>query len=171
MAKRKINSKLYQSHKEAIKSLRKYKREANFMNQKMNELVDEIIDALEADAFVERKTPKEYKCDLVVEEFLDLFFEEIKEISRIPFELVFVVYKGYCRNHSLFAYDEKKYFKYSMLEYIECRPECGWYFDEGQKRIIEKDKKQMPSVILGVRISNNLYRDLDRDRGFLVKVN
>lgn len=170
MAKRKINSKLYQSHKRAIQSLRKYKREANFMNQKMNELVDEIIDALEADAFVERKTPKEYKCDLAVENFMDLFLAETEEISRIPFDLIFFVYRNYCRNHDLFSYDEKKYFKHSMLEYIECRPELNRVFDEGQKRIIEKDKKQMPSIILGVRISNSLYKNLDRDRGLLVKV-
>ena len=102
MAKRTINSKLYQSHQKAIQSLRKYKREANFMNKKMNELVDEIVEALEADSHVERKTAKEYKCDLVVEDFMNMFLKEMEAISRIPFDLIFYVYRVYCSNHDFF---------------------------------------------------------------------
>ena len=170
MAKTIIDSKLVQTHTKTIKSLRQYKREANFINKKMNELIDEIIEALEEDAHAERKTDKEFKCDLAVEEFMDLFLEKMDGISRIPFKLVFLVYQSYCKNYGLFAYDDKKYFKHSVLEYIESRPECKWFYDDGQHRIPEKDKKQIPSMILGIRIGK-MYRELDRARGVLVNAN
>ncbi len=169
MAKRTINTKLYQSHQKAIQALRKYKREANFMNKKMNELVDEIVEALEADSHVERKTSKEYKCDLVVEDFMNMFLKEMEVISRIPFDLIFYVYRVYCNNHDFFSYDEKKYFKYSMLEYIESRPEWNRVFEEGQMRITAKDKEEMPSVVMGVDV-RRMRREFDRERGLLVKV-
>lgn len=170
MEKRKNNSKVNQGNMKTIKSLRQYKREVNILNKKMNELLDEIIETLEADAFVERKTDKECRCDLSVEEFMEMFLEKMDGISRIPFKLIFNVYQGYCKNHGLLAYDEKKYFKYAMLEYIESRTECNWFYDDGQQRIPEKDKKQMPSIILGVRLSK-MYREMDRARGLLVNAN
>lgn len=170
MAKTIIDSKLYQGNMKTIKSLRQYKREVNIINKKMNELLAEIIKTLEADAYAERKTDNENRCDLSVVEFMEMFLEKMDGISRIPFKLIFYVYQGYCKNHGLLAYDEKKYFKYAMLEYIESRPGCNWFFDDGQQRIPEKDKKQMPSIILGVRISK-MYREMDRARGLLVNAN
>ena len=170
MATRKIDSKLYQGNMKTIKSLRQHKREVNIINKKMNELLDEIIATLEADAYAERKIDNENRCDLSVVEFMEMFLEKMEGISRIPFKLIFYVYQEYCKKHGLLAYDEKKYFKYSMLEYIESRPECNWFYDDRQQRIPQIDKKQMPSIILGFRISK-MYRGMDRVRGFLVNAN
>ncbi|SDB10876.1 hypothetical protein [Eubacterium oxidoreducens] len=165
-----INSKLFQSHKSVIRAMRKYQKESNEANAKLNTMIEDVIYALNNDSAVQGKSAKELRCEAAFGDFMDSFLEETSELNKIPMALIYFVYKMYCNRFSEYSFDTKAQFKHALLMYLELCEDKKWVFKEDQCRWpLNDDIPKLPKTLKGIEMKR-YYSEFDRRRGVLVKV-